>query len=120
MVKPEREFEPTGNPEIHDYGQPANEPESEESKLNLEEGSAKITLKDVYVLFYILLKQNQKLHPGSKMAFDLKVFKNLPKKISVSFERKHGRLFAWIPEKPKERKKKSRLFLPGHKIITPN
>ncbi len=97
------------------------EPEKpEEDKLNLEEGSTKITLRDVYVLFYILVKQNQKLHPGSKMSFDLRVFKNLPKKIAVHFERKNGRLFAWIPGKQKERKKKSRLFLPDTKLVTPN
>ncbi len=91
-------------------------PEPEE-KLELEEGSAKITLKDIYLLFYTLVKQNQKLHPGSKMSFDLRVFKNLPKKVQIHFERNHGRLFAWIPETPKDRKK-SRLYLP--EIITPN
>ncbi len=76
-----------------------------------------MTLRDIYVLFYVLVKQNQKLHPGSKMSFDLRVFKNLPKKIAVHFERKHGRLFAWIPGKPKER---SKLHLPMHEIINPN
>ena len=95
------------------------EPEKPE-ELDLEEGSAKVTLQDVYVMFFILLKQNQKLHPGSKMSFDLRVFKNLPKKIAVSFQQKHGRLFAWIPEKPKDRKKKSKLYLPDDRIITPN
>ena len=95
------------------------EPE-EKDELNLEEGSAEVTFQDVYVMFYILLKQNQKLHPGSKMSFDLNAFKNLPKNIKVDFQRKHGRLFAWIPEKPKDRKKKSKLFLPDHTIITPN
>ena len=50
-------------------------PETETEKLELEEGSAKVTLQDVYVMFYILLKQNQKLHPGSKMSFDLNAFK---------------------------------------------
>jgi len=93
-----------------------------EPELNLEEGSAKVTLQDVYALFYILLRQNQKLHPGSKMSFDLNVFKGLPKQVKVNFQRKNGRLFAWIPEKPKDRKKvkKSRLWLPTHKIVTPN
>ena len=94
--------------------------EPKEEKLNLEEGSTEITLKDIYVLFYILVKQSQKLHPGSKMSFDLRVFKNLPKKIKVHFERKHGRLFAWIPSKLKERKKKSNIILIGGKVITPN
>lgn len=92
----------------------------EEPELNLEEGSANMTLKDVYVLFYLLVKQSQQLRPGSKMSFDLRVFKNLPKKIALHFERKHGRLFVWIPGKQKERKKKSRLFLPGNRIINPN
>ncbi len=101
--------------------EPENTEEPEE-KLNLEEGSANMTLKDVYVLFYILVKQSEQVHPGSKMSFDLRVFKNLPKKISVSFEKKDGRLFVWIPKKPKDRKKltKSRLFLPNHEIINPN
>lgn len=85
--------------------------------LNLEEGSAKITLQDVYVLFYTLVKQNQQQRPGSKMAFKLAALKNLPKKIAIHFERKDGKLLAWIPEK---RKKRSPLILPKHRIITPN
>jgi len=93
---------------------------AKESKLNLEDGSAVVTLQDVYVMFYIMLKQNQTLHPGCKLSFDLNAFKNLPKKINVNFQRKHGRLFAWIPEKPSDRKKKSNLYLPEHKIVTPN
>lgn len=88
------------------------------SELELEEGSADITLQDIYVMFYVLLKQNQKLHPGSKMSFDLRVFKNLPKKIAVNFEKKHGRLFAWIPFK--REKPKSKLHLPPKNIITLN
>lgn len=100
--------------------QPAEE-KPKEPELNLEEGSAKVTLQDIYVMFYILLKQSQRLHPGSKISFDLNAFKSLPKKVAVHFERKHGRLFAWIPGKPKDRKKKSsRLILPGNRIITPN
>lgn len=94
------------------------EPTNEE--LNLEEGSANVTLRDVYVMFYILLKQNQILHPGSKMAFKLSAFKNLPGKISISFVRKDGKLLVWIPEKPKDRKKKVKLVLPKHRIITAN
>ena len=89
-------------------------------ELELEKGSVEMTLKDVYVMFYTLLAQNQKLHPGSKMAFDLNVFKNMPKKLSISFERKDGKLLVWIPKKPKDRKKKSRLHLPEHEIVTPN
>lgn len=95
-------------------------PEPEEPKLELEESLAEVTLQDIFKMFYILLKQNQYLHPGSKMSFDLNAFKALPKKLKVNFIREHGRLFAWIPEKPKDRKKKSRLYLPEHRIITPN
>ncbi len=95
-------------------------PESEKPEFNLEEGSTDMTLEDIYVLFYKLVEQNQKLHPKSKMSFDLNMFKNLPKKIAVTFEKKDGRLFAWIPEKPKDRKKKNRLFLPENRIITLN
>ena len=122
MVKQEPEQEPTGNPEIHDYDPEYKRPEEPEEKLNLEKGSAEITLRDVYVLFYILVKQSEQVRPGSKMSFDLRVFKNLPKKISVSFEKKDGRLFAWISQKPKDRKKlkKSKLFLPNLEIIIPN
>ena len=116
--------EPTGNPEIHDYDpeKPGLKPPEKKPELNLEEGSAKITLRDVYVMFYILVKQSEQVRPGSKMSFDLRAFKNLPKKISVSFEKKDGRLFVWIPEKPKDRKKltKSKLFLPDDRIITLN
>lgn len=95
------------------------EPENTE-ELNFEEGSAEVTLTDVYAMFYLLVKQNQKLHSGSKMSFDLNAFKTLPKKAAVNFIREGGRLFAWISEKPSNRKKKSRLVLPGHKIVTPN
>ena len=96
--------------------------EKPEPELNLEEGSAKMTLQDIYAMFYILVKQSQNLHPGSKMSFDLRVFKTLPKKPQIWFEKKDGRLFAWIPEKPKDRKKltKSKLFLPDNRIITLN
>ena len=77
-----------------------------------------MTLTDVYAMFYLLVKQSQKLKPGSKMSFDLNAFKALPKKVAVNFERKGGRLFVWIPRK--RQKKKSRLLLPGNQIITPN
>lgn len=92
-----------------------------EEKLNLEPGSADMTLQDIYAMFYILVRQSQTVKPGSKMSFPLEAFKTLPKKPAIYFERKHGRLFAWIPEKPKDRKKpKSKLYLPTHKIITDN
>ena len=94
--------------------EPDKEPE-------LEEGSAKVTLQDVYAMFYILLRQSQKLKPGSKMSFPLQVFKTLPKQVKVSFMQKNGKLFAWIPEKPKDRKKKKGLlYLPNDQIITRN
>lgn len=97
------------------------EPENtEEPKLELEEGSAKVTLQDVFKMFYILLRQSQLLKPSSKMSFPLGAFKNLPKNLKVNFQQKNGRLFVWIPEKPKDRKKKSKLFLPDHRIITLN
>lgn len=96
-----------------------SEPEPKE-ELNLEEGSAQVTLQDVYILFYLLVKQNQQQNPGTQMAFDLKVFKSLPKQIKVNFQQKDGKLLAWIPEKKKDRKKKSLLYLPKDKIITFN
>ncbi len=90
----------------------------QEQELNLEEGSAEVTLTDVYALFYILLKQSQKLKPGSRMCFDLKKMPMLlPKKAEVIFLREGGKLYAWVPEK---RKKKSKLYLPEHKIVTVN
>ena len=73
-------------------------------ELNIE--GAEVTLTDVYAMFYLLLKQNQKLHPGSRMSFDLNAFKTLPKKVAIT-------------EKPSNRKK-SDLVLPEHKIITVN
>ncbi len=88
-------------------------------ELNNEE--AEVTLTDVYAMFYILVKQNQKLHPGSKMAFDVNAFKNMPKKVAINFLREGNKLYAWIPGKQKDRKKKkSSLILPQHKLITPN
>ncbi len=93
-----------------------------EEELKLEEGSAEVTLQDVYVLFYLLVKQNQEQQeklgkPDTQMAFDLKAFKNLPKRAKVCFQQKDGKLLAWIPKKRKGRKKKSLLYLPNHKII---
>ena len=73
-------------------------------------------MTDVYALFYIMLRQSQQLKPGSKMAFDLKAFKNLPKKVAINFKREEGKLLAWVPEK----RKKSKLYLPEHKIVTVN
>lgn len=84
-------------------------------ELNVE--GAEVTLTDVYAMFYIMLKQSQRLKPGSKMAFDLNAFKNLPKKVVINFLREKGKLFAWIPEK---RRKKTKLYLPEHKIVTVN
>lgn len=90
-------------------------------ELDLEPGSAEVTLTDVYAMFYILVKQSQELKPGSRMAFDINAFAALPKKVAINFERKGKKLYAWIPGKQKDRKKKkSRLLLPGDKIITPN
>lgn len=84
-------------------------------QLELEEGSANVTLEDVYKMFFILLRQSQSLKPGSKVSFPLNVFKTLPNKIRVNFLRKDGRLFAWIPEKRKNlNRKKSVLYLPDH------
>lgn len=96
--------------------------QNKEPEKEPEEGSAKITLEDVYKMFYVLLKQNQKQHPGGQLSFDLKVFKTLPKKLNINFERRTGRLFVWIPEKPKDRKKpkKSPLYIPKDRIITLN
>jgi len=92
----------------------------DEQELNLEEGSAEVTLTDVYAMFYLLLKQNQKIHPGSRMSFDLNAFKTLPKKVAINFLREKGRLYAWIPRKPSDSKKSNKLLLPEHSIITPN
>lgn len=98
--------------------------ESEENKkpeLELEDGRVEMTPQQVNILFYLLVKQNQELHPGSKMSFPLQVFKNLPKELAIHFERKHGRLFAWIPSKRKDRERKSsNIYIPKNKIITPN
>lgn len=88
----------------------------EKPELNVE--GAEITLTDVYAMFYLLVKQNQTLNPGSKMMFDLKSFKNLPKKAAINFlaDKEAGKLLVWIPEKHK----RSKLVLPEHKIVTPN
>lgn len=89
-------------------------------ELNLEEGSAEVTLTDVYAMFYLMLKQSQKLKPGSRISFNLNAFKTLPKKVAVNFVREGNKLFAWVPETQKDRKKKSRLILPDFQIVTPN
>lgn len=92
-----------------------------EEEIQQNDGSAKVTLEDVYKMFYILIRQAQELQPGVKLSFPLGVFKTLPKQIKVNFQQKSGRLFAWIPEKRnRQPKKKSKLALPSHEIITPN
>lgn len=90
-----------------------------EPEINLEEGSAEVTLTDVYAMFYLMLLQNQVISPGCRVAFDVNAFKTLPKKVSINFVRQDGKLYAWIPEKPKDRKK-SIIAVPQHKIITVN
>lgn len=85
-------------------------------ELNLEEGSAKVTLTDIYAMFYLIVEQNQKLNPDKpKMAFDLKAFKRLPKKVKINFLREGGKLYVWIPKE-----KKSKIALPSHEIVTSN
>ena len=90
--------------------------------MNLEEGSAKMTLHDIYAMFYILVRQTQKQNPNSVMSFPLDVFNTLPKRPELFFEKKHARLFVSIPKKPSDRKKtrKSNLILPTHKIVNVN
>jgi hypothetical protein len=89
----------------------------EETTQEVPESPPKMSLKDIYVLFFVLVKQNQKVHPGSKMSFDLNIFKTLPKDMKITFERKDGRLFAYVPEKA-QRKKRRLLLPPDKKIIT--
>lgn len=93
---------------------------AEENDIELEEGSAEVTLQDVYAMFYLMVRQNQNLRPGSKLQFDIRAFFNLPKKVSLNFQRVNNNLQVWIPEKPSERKKVSRIIVPTYDIITPN
>ena len=93
---------------------------TEENDIQLEEGSAEVTLQDIYAMFYIMVKQNQTVRPGSKICFNVKAFKNLPKKVSLNFQRVGNKLQVWIPEKPKDRQKKPEIIVPTYDIITPN
>jgi hypothetical protein len=87
---------------------------------NNDEKKIQITVEDIAKLFYLLLKQNQRLHPGGKLSFDTKAFKNMPQKLVMNFENKSGRLFCWIPEKPSDRKKKNmKVVLPDKRIFIP-
>lgn len=111
-----------GNPKVIETHKLSKNPE-----LELEEGSCPMTLHDIYAMFYVLVRQNQQVKPGSpeldpgkKLSFDLKVFDTLPKKPTLVFRKEHGRLFVSIPLKPSDRKKKSRLHLPKKRIITNN
>lgn len=98
---------------------PENFEHVEEPELNLEEDSAKVTLEDCYKMLYILVRQSEAIKPGSRMSFDLRVFKTLPKKVALHFLNKDGHLFVYTPEKPSDRKKKnkSKLYLPHKKKI---
>lgn len=84
-----------------------------------------MTKDDICAMFYILVRQNQqvkpgspKLDPGKKLSFDMKVFKTLPKVPELVFVKEHGRLFVSVPVKPNDRNKKSNLHLPKNRIIT--
>ena len=93
--------------------------EKPDLSMSLEEDSAEITLEDCYKMLYVLVRQSEAIAPGSRMSFDLKVFKTLPKKVVLNFLQKDGRLFIYTPEKPSDRNKKSksRLYLPHKKKI---
>ena len=97
---------------------PEQKPEQPESI------ACEMTKDDICAMFYILVRQNQQVKPGSpnldpgkKLSFDLKVFKTLPKEPALVFVKEHGRLFVSIPVKPSDRKKKSRLHLPKIRIV---
>ena len=97
-----------------------------EKKPEAEAIPQEMTFEQVYILFYFLVKQNhiQAKNQGVKapsIAFDLRAFKSLPKKIEVCFEKVDGSLLAFIPEKPSDRKRKkpSLLYLPNRNIIKP-
>jgi hypothetical protein len=66
---------------------------SEVDKFKVEDGSCPIDLEDIYKMFYILVRQNQEANPGTVLSFPLEVFKTLPQKIQIAFEKKDGRLF---------------------------
>ena len=98
----------------------------EEQALELD-GPIAVTLEDVYKMFYILVKQNdiQARAQGVKapcISFDLRAFKNMPKKMCLEFKNRNGQLDVWINQKPKDRKtvkKPSMLYLPNNEIIEP-
>lgn len=92
----------------------------ENNELNLEEGSTNISLEDFYTMLYVLLRQSQEIKPGSQLSFPLQAFKNLPKKLEIEVERRHGRVFIWIPGKAKDRKKPGKIIVPKNNIITLN
>jgi hypothetical protein len=93
----------------------------------IQENTIAMTKDDICAMFYMLVRQNHQVKPGSpeldpgkKLSFDLKLFKTLPKKPELIFVKEHGRLFVSIPMKPSDRKKKSNLHLPKKRIITNN
>ena len=94
---------------------------SDGDKFEVEQGSCPIDLEDIYKMFYILVRQNQEANPGTVLSFPIDVFKTLPKKLQMSFEKKGGRLFCSVPYeegRSSRKKKKSALLLPRSGIIT--
>ena len=91
-------------------------------KFEVEEGSAPISQEDIIKMFFILIRQNQEVNNGATMSFPLEIFKTLPKKLELSFEKKDGRLFVSVPfeEGRKKRKKRSTLLLPANHLILHN
>jgi hypothetical protein len=93
---------------------------SEVDKFKVEDGSCPIDLEDIYKMFYILVRQNQEANPGTVLSFPLEVFKTLPQKIQIAFEKKDGRLFCSVPYeegRSSRKKKKSVLLLPPDGIF---
>lgn len=88
-----------------------------EAQMQIAEGSAKITLNDVYAMFYVLVRQNEQMADGNVMSFPLEVFKTLPKKPRLQFINQDGFLTVTIPDDNEFKAGKTDLYLPEKSLI---
>lgn len=77
-----------------------------------------MTLKDIYGLFYILVRQNQAQGKDNVLAFPEELFETLPKSPKIQFIKKDGCLIATIPEDSDDFfGEKSDVILPDKSLI---
>jgi hypothetical protein len=91
----------------------------EESKMELAEGSADVTLTDIYAMFWYLVRQNKNLKEGNVMSFPVEGFKTLPKKPQLIFNREviDGKEYLIVDIPDESAEESALLYVPKKKLI---